>query len=617
MNYPSKPNSSIRESLLLILLFVVVFLIYSNTFINPFVFDDTQNIYNNPHIRLTKITFDSIKRAGFESPHSNRPVANISFALNYYFHQYNVFGYHLVNMLIHIAAGILLYFFTKITLETVDPLTSFNRSQKWIPFFTALVWLVHPIQTQSVTYIVQRMNSLAAMFYVLTLLLYIKFRLAEKTWEKWAFIGGCIFSGILAVGSKETAVTLPFFIFLYEWYFFQDLSWTWLKRHLHYFVGVLILLSFFSYLCLGKHPIESILSVYAYREFTLGQRVMTEFRVVIFYISLLLFPHPSRLNLDHDFSLSLSLVNPVGTLFSIVLIASLFVLAVYLAKRDSLTSFCIFWFLGNLIVESSVIGLEIIFEHRTYLPSMLMSLLLVQLVCRYMHRRWLRLAILCAVVIILSIWTYQRNIVWQNNTNLWFDVVSKAPHNYRAHNNLGNALKKQGRTAEAIEHYLQALRINPDYEKAHNNLGNALKKQGRTAEAIEHYLQALRIKPNFEEAHNNLGTALDKQGRTAEAIEHYLQALRINPDYEKAHNNLGLALDKQGRTAEAIEHYLQALRINPDCVDVHNNLAIALFRKGNIGGAIAHFRKALQINPNHIYAKNNLKKALMMQQQKQ
>jgi len=583
MNYPSKPNSSIRESLLLILLFVVVFLIYSNTFINPFVFDDTQNIYNNPHIRLTKITFDSIKRAGFESPASNRPVANISFSLNYYFHQYNVFGYHLVNMLIHIAAGILLYFFIKITLETIDPLTSFNRSQKWIPFFTVLVWLVHPIQTQSVTYIVQRMNSLAAMFYVLTLLLYIKFRLAEKIWEKWAFIGGCIFSGILAVGSKETAVTLPFFIFLYEWYFFQDLSWTWLKRHLHYFVGVLILLSFFSYLYLGKHPIESLLSGYAYREFTLGQRVMTEFRVVIFYISLLLFPHPSRLNFNHDFSLSLSLVNPVGTLFSIGLIAGLFVLAVYLAKRDSLTSFCIFWFLGNLIVESSVIGLEIIFEHRTYLPSMLMSLLLVQLVCRYMHRRWLRLVILCAVVIILSIWTYQRNIVWQNNTNLWSDVVSKAPHNYRAHNNLGNALYKQGRTAGAIEHYLQALRIKPDYVNAHYNLGNALYKQGRTAEAIEYYLQALRIKPDFEEAHYNLGNALYKQGRTAEAIEYYLQALRIKPDFEKA----------------------------------HNSLAIALFRKGNIEGAIVHFRKALRINPGYVDAKNNLKKALMMQQQKQ
>ena len=545
MNYPSKPNSSIRESLLLILLFVVVFLIYSNTFINPFVFDDTQNIYNNPHIRLTKITFDSIKRAGFESPNSSRPVANISFSLNYYFHQYNVFGYHLVNMLIHIAAGILLYFFTKITLETIDPLTSYNRSQKWIPFFTALVWLVHPVQTQSVTYIVQRMNSLAAMFYVLTLLLYIKFRLAEKIWEKWAFIGGSIFSGILAVGSKETAVTLPCFIFLYEWYFFRDLSWTWLKRHLHYFVGVLILLSFFAYLYLGDHPIESILSGYAYREFTLGQRVMTEFRVVIFYISLLLFPHPSRLNLDYDFSLSLSLVNPVGTLFSIVLIAGLFVLALYLAKRDSLTSFCIFWFLGNLIVESSVIGLEIIFEHRTYLPSMLMSLLLVQLVYRYMHRRWLRLAILCPVVIILSIWTYQRNIVWQNNTNLWSDVVSKTPHNYRAHNNLGLALDKQGRTAEAIEHYSQALLIKPDYEKAHNNLGLALDKQGRTAEAIEHYLQALRIKPDSVDVHNNLAIALFRKGNIGGAIAHFRKALRINPNHIYAKNNLKKALMMQ------------------------------------------------------------------------
>jgi tetratricopeptide (TPR) repeat protein len=155
------------------------------------------------------------------------------------------------------------------------------------------------------------------------------------------------------------------------------------------------------------------------------------------------------------------------------------------------------------------------------------------------------------------------------------------------------------------------------YVKDKNYLGTILLERGELEEAIEHYLQVLRIKPDYVDAHNNLGNALEKQGRTAEAIEHYLQALRIKPDLEEAHYNLGNALDEQGRTAEAIEHYLQALRIKPDFEGAHNNLGIALARKGNIEGAIAHFRKALRINPNNIPAKNNLKKALMMQQQKQ
>ena len=182
-------------------------------------------------------------------------------------------------------------------------------------------------------------------------------------------------------------------------------------------------------------------------------------------------------------------------------------------------------------------------------------------------------------------------------------------------NYIGTILIERGELDEAIEHFLQALRIKPDYVDAHINLAVVLDKQGRTAEAIEHYLQALRIKPDYEKVHFNLALALDKQGRTAEAIEHYLQALRIKPDYVDAHNNLAVVFDRQGRTAEAIEHYLQALHIKPDYEKAHNNLAVVLFRKGNIEGAIAHFRKALRINPDYIHAKNNLKKVLMMQQQ--
>ena len=167
---------------------------------------------------------------------------------------------------------------------------AFFIHQRQPPFFTVFIWLVHPVQTQSVTYVVQRMNAMAAMFYVMSFLLYVKARLAEGKQKRWLLFLGCILAGILALGSKEIAATLPFFIFLYEWYFFQDLSLIWLKRHFFAIIGISTLFIIVLFMYMGKHPIAFILSGYQIRDFTLMERVLTEFRVVIFYMSLLIFP---------------------------------------------------------------------------------------------------------------------------------------------------------------------------------------------------------------------------------------------------------------------------------------------------------------------------------------
>jgi protein O-mannosyl-transferase len=210
------------EVLFFLLLSTIVLLIYSNTFKAPFVFDDNMNIQNNTSIRLGKLTIENIVTAVSESHLQSRPIANISFALNYYFHQYNVTGYHIVNVLIHVTTGIFLYFFVKTTLHL--PLLHFkDTTATWIASFTVLLWLVHPLHTQSVTYIVQRMNSMASMFYVLSMLLYTRGRLTSDKRRQWLLFTGCILAGILAIGSKEIALTIPFFLLLYEWYFFQDL----------------------------------------------------------------------------------------------------------------------------------------------------------------------------------------------------------------------------------------------------------------------------------------------------------------------------------------------------------------------------------------------------------
>jgi len=313
--------------------------------------------------------------------------------------------------------GIFLYLFIQASL-IIYPLTSLGRSQRWIPFFAALIWLVHPIQTQSVTYIVQRMNSLAAMFYVLAFLLYATARLSEKPWTRRAFFAGCILSCILAFGSKEISASLPFLLFLYEWYFFQDLSLTWLKRHLPMFAGICILFAVVAWIYLGRHPFDRILADYQAREFTLTERLLTQLRVVIYYISLLLLPHPSRLNLEHDFQLSHSFFDPVSTLISAFLIMCLIGFAIGMAKRQRWVSFCLVWFFGNLVIESSVMPLEMIYEHRTYLPSMLLVLMTVMAASRYVKPEWLVRTVFCFVVMLCAFWTYERNEVWGNALTL-------------------------------------------------------------------------------------------------------------------------------------------------------------------------------------------------------
>jgi hypothetical protein len=316
-----------REILLLSLLAVVVILIYADTLTAPFIFDDLHNIYNNPHIRVPALSFENLAWAGFESPESRRPVANISLALNYYFSGYNLVSYHVVNILIHIACGIFLYYLARATLQT-PALHSRYEKYGWIPFITVFIWLVHPLQTQSVTYIIQRMNSLAAMFYILSMLFYVKFRMSDAPRSKWLHFTGCVLTALLAFGTKENTATLPLFIILYEWYFFQKLSPQWAKRNFLLLGGVLLIFMIIGLVYLDYSPVAKILKGYLNRDFTPMQRVLTQSRVVIFYISLLLWPNPSRLNLDHDFALSYSLLNPVTTLISIMVIIALIAFAI-------------------------------------------------------------------------------------------------------------------------------------------------------------------------------------------------------------------------------------------------------------------------------------------------
>ena len=560
------------ETLLFSLLAVVVILIYADTLTTPFIFDDIANIRDNPHIRVTSLSLKNLIRAAFQSPESSRPVANISFALNYYFNGFNLVGFHLVNIIIHLAGGFFLYLFSKATLKTPG-LRCRSGKYGWIPFFTAFIWMVHPLQTQSVAYLVQRMNSLAAMFYILSMLLYVTFRLDTDTRGKWLPFAGCVFAGILAVGTKQISATLPVLIILYEWYFFQELSLKWVRRHFLILSVILLFLIIISLIYLDFDPAVRILSAYKHREFTLIQRVLTQFRVVIFYLGLMLWPRPSRLNLDHDFVLSYTLTDPVTTLISMLTITALIALAILTAKREPLLSYGIFWFFGNLAIESSVIGLELVFEHRNYLPSMFLILAMVSLVFRYVKPTWIGIVSLCVVGTLFTMWTFERNRVWMDELSLYRDCVEKSPAKARPHNNFGAILLRRGRLPEAIDEFQTALRIKPDYADAHYNLGNAMVKQGSLTKGIYHFSEALDRQPGNVKTLNNLAATLVLLERYPEAIEIFNKALAINPTDPDLHRNLALVMKKQGDLQGARQHFSRVLKINPANEMARRNLA--------------------------------------------
>ena len=641
-------SSSFIYRALAVLVFIILgFCLYSNTFKAPFVFDDTVNIEENPYLFLARLNVKDIIAASFSGPNPHRPIANISFALNYYFHEHNVFGYHLTNIIIHIITGIILYFLVKNTLKSPS-LEHRYAHYRLIAFFAAAIWLVHPIQTQSVTYIVQRMNSLAAMFYILSLLFYVKGRFAgEDLKRRWSWYTGSIAAGILALGCKETAATLPVFILLYEWYFFQDLNRAWLKRHISYFICVCIIFGLIGLWYLGVNPLEKILSGYKVKDFTLTERLLTCPRVMVFYISLLVYPAPARLNLDHDFAVSHSLIAPLPTLPSIVLIIVLLVLGIYIARKKRLLSFCIFWFFGNLVIESTVIALQLVFEHRLYLPSMFVSVAVVVLGWCWIKPRWAKAVVFCIVTLIFCVWTYERNSLWSDPLSLWKDCVSKSPNKARTYNGLGLALLSAGKVDEAVAEFRKALAIKGDYYKAHNNLGLALAEAGKKDEAIVSFKEALTVKPDYYKAHNNLGLALAEAGKTDEAIAYFNQALKFNPKSADAYNNIGSMLRTQGKREEAERYYRKAIAIQPDHIVVHRNLyavlkeagkpeeqieclrkllenrpsdftgrynlANLLVEEGRLDEAVKEYEAAVRINPNHAEAYNNLGNALAEQ----
>lgn len=594
-----------------------VFLVYAHTLHAPFVFDDItirDNAFLHPKTpgELIDVLFMTLPDhwAG-DASIGHRRIGYLTFATNFYFHGLDPFGYRLTNVVIHLLNGLLIYWLVAKTLMLAQWGGSFRgtppclrgvagedfttREAHQIAFFVALIWLVHPVQIQAVTYIVQRLASLAALFSLLAFVFYLQGRLREDRW-RYGFYGLSVLAGLLAMGVKQNAVVLPFLIFLYDIYFFHDSPWAGIKKQWQplLLLGVFLLVATLIYM--GP-------SVWARLEgpVPMEQRLLTEARVILHYLSLLVLPLPSRLVADYDFALSTSLWQPLSTLFAVGAIVALIALALRTARKCRLLSFSILWFFGCLAIESTIVPLELAFEHRLYLASIgpIGAAAVVTFRMLPVDSRWISPALLSVATVVFAAWTYERNEVWGDPVRLWTDTVQKSPGKARVHGNLGKALLDAGRYDEAAAAFETALRLDPSLGGAYNNLAviyiDHLKQYDRAKDWLS---AALQRYPNFASAYLNLGVIALNQRDLPEAIRLFSRVLELDPQNQSAHYNLAACYINLRQFREAITTLDRGISYWPAAHRLYVLKGRASLMAGDIEQARVAFEKAYALAPN-------------------
>ncbi len=545
-----------------VLLVVAGIWAYHNSLRGPFIFDDGPSITDNPHLHHLW-PLNTVLSAPPYSTVNGRPTVCLTLALNYALGGLNVWGYHAFNLVVHLASTLLLFGILRRTFAGKKLRDRFGTASTGLAAMIALLWELHPLQTECVDYVVQRTELLMGLFLLLTL--YCTLRGSQSTHpRKWylAAIGACA----LGMGSKEVMVSAPLIVLLYDRVFLaSSFRESWRQRGALYIGLAATWLILAMLVATTPHSRTG----FGINGLTSWDYLKTEAGVVAYYLRLAVWPRPLAIDYE-DWPIAFSLMDWLVPGIAIVGLLGATLWA--LRNRPSM-GFLGAWFFLILAPTSSFlpnVG-EVAADRRMYLP--LAALITLAVTGTFiLGKRSIsatgRLAALGWVVggfvmLLFASMTIQRNRDYRSELTIWQDTVAKRPANPRAHDNLGIILAQLGNAPDAITQYELALRIDPRVSEPHYNLANALWQTGRRDEALGQYQEALRINPGDIKAHTKLGNVLQQIGRPQEAIEQYKQALQINPDYADAHNNLGVALVGRDRISEGITHYQQALQINP------------------------------------------------------
>jgi tetratricopeptide (TPR) repeat protein len=604
---------------------------YGRSFGGQFLYDDIGSVSENPTIRH----FSTAVNPPAGTTVGGRPVLNLSFAVNYAVSGSQVWSYHALNLAIHAASALLLLGIVRRTLWTPAAGSRSDSESLAIAFGVALLWALHPLQTESVAYVVQRAESLMGMFYLLTLYAFIRLATGHPPSPLWG--AAAFVACLLGMATKEVMVTAPVVVLLYDRVFVAgSFGEAWRRRKaLHLALAAcwlpLALLAWRAGGRAGTAGFGSGVPWWAY--------LLTQFKAVALYLRLAFWPHP----LVGDYGRILAL-GPADLAVGASVVLCLAAATCLLLRLRPAIGFLGAWFLLILAPTSSFIPVstEIMAEHRMYLPLAAVVTLAVLAMRATLGGRPRFLASVGLLALALGTFTFLRVRVYAGPAAFWSDVVLKVPGNAGAWNNLGAILAEHGDQAGAIANYRRALAVAPAFASAHFNLGNSLVATGHPGEAAGHYEQALRFQPLDPSIHVRYGNALALERRGYAAAAEYREALRLDPGRADAWFDLGAAmvqvgnlpeaadaysravrlrpdqaqgrvdyadvLAQLGRIPEGIREYREALRLEPGAADVHNNLGGLLAESGRLSEARAEFEEALRLRPDYAGARDNLER---------
>ena len=555
-------------------LLIFLLIIYWNSFQGSWVLDDAPNVLDNQNIQIKTLKLDAIKGAikGIEGSTIKRPLAYLTFAFNYLFHRFNVFGYHIVNFFIHLATSFFLFCFIYKMLQLPLLKNRFSIEKAYaVALLSTFLWAVNPVHVTAVTYIVQRMTSMAGLFYILSMYFYLMGRTSNEFRKKIVLFSLCVLSGILSLASKENAVMIPFSILLFDLLIIQGVTQESVIKTSKWLIIPVFLLM--CAIVVFSVDVSSLLKGYEGRPFNLIERLFTEPRVILFYVTLLLYPTSSRLMLLHDVQLSTTLLSPWTTIPSILIIVALILYAVFYSKKYPLVSFCILFFFLNHAIEGSFLPLELAFEHRNYIPSFFffIPVALLYPVCLDVFKSRTRMypLIFFAFALILSATahtTYMRNGLFLNPVTFWNDNVKKAPDLARAYTHLGKSYAQLGFSDKAEEAFIKAskqenhLNYLNRFDTRHNLAVLTLYRHKDYSKAVDLYRQALSIYDLHPPAWRGLAVSLIGIGSLKESEDVLKKALQKWPYNSQLHATLGLIYLKQEKYEEAVAECEKALQ---------------------------------------------------------
>ncbi|ADW18228.1 Tetratricopeptide TPR_1 repeat-containing protein [Desulfobulbus propionicus DSM 2032] len=617
----NKTELHVKVNKIYIIVAILLLACYSNAITVPWHLDDPPNITENYPLHITDLQPETLWQTLFAKPFSpgtlERPVAYLSFALNWYVGQDNPIGYHLVNLLIHILTAFFLFKTTFLLLQS-PRLEKYSEDKAlFIALLSATLWAINPIQTQAVTYIVQRMASMAAMFFIFSTYNYIRARQSETAAQTIKHFSWCILFFALALGCKENAITLIPSLLLIELLFFYR------REDKQSKISLILLVAANSLLLLGAlyysfhHQLFGTYSnSLTTRPFTPYERLLTQPSVLLFYLSLLLYPSPARLSIDHSFPLSTSLVHPWTTLPAIVTILGLVLLGILCRKKWPLLSLALLFFFINHLVESTFIPLELVFEHRNYLPSFFLFLPIAAtlgwaLNYTAIHSKLLYGTLVVFIPLLLflcGLGTYSRNVAWKTEESLWTDSLSKAPTNARPYAKLAEIYGwRKEKNAENFKIALALLHQSLERESPRTsykpalvgNIGKLYAKHGLLDQAVLYYNQSLQLNPDFITSRFDLAEALTLQGKFSEALTQINTVIAKN-DLQSRFFNLKalllLWLDRPQEAAGCSQQAMQRTMVNKE--RYFYNTGVALGRAGHLTQGQWFLKQALHQHPN-------------------